>query len=335
MITSESELPQEAVDPAFVILDVTDPEKITFVDRIRTSGTTISFASQGGLLFCNEIGNLEIFDVSKLPQISLVSRFAGTDPGNTIIYEKNEKRLYLSSYQHGISIVDVKNLNSPAILGRCDCDNVPETGAAIGPYGISQIEKRGHYVFGVAMDYMPKKSREALYVYDVSDVAAPVKAARLSTTPVKCHGMAIGGNYAFVAGTHGILSVDISVPEEPAPIGELASESRFAAYAVRDHNRLFVSGGTLSTLPNRQPHNGFFQMIDIANPVHPRLASEIPIPIGCVFGFSVKKGFAYLACSNGVAIVDVHDTGKQVIVSQYYDFDPTKKYIGAAVVEVD
>jgi len=335
MITSESELPQEAVDPAFVILDVTDPEKITFVDRIRTSDTTISFASQDGLLFCNEIGNLEIFDVSKLPQISLLSRFAGTDPGNTIIYEKNEKRLYLSSYQYGISIVDAENLNSPVILGRCDCDHSPEPGATIGPYGISQIEKKGHYVFGVAMDYMPRKSREALYVYDVSDVAAPVKAARLSTTPVKGHAMAIGGNYAFVAGTHGILSVDISVPEEPAIIGELASESRFAAYAVRDRNRLFVSGEILSTLPNRQPHDGFFQMVDISNPVHPRLVSEITVPIGCVFGFSLKKEFAYLACSNGVAVVDVRNTDRQAVVSHYYDFDPIRQYIGAAIVEVD
>jgi hypothetical protein len=137
-----------------------------------------------GLLFCSEIGHLEIFDVSSLPEISRISIFEGNHPGNTTLYEASERRLYLSSYQQGISVIDVKDPIFPTLLGSCDCDISVEPTATYGPYGISQIVKKGHYIYGVAIDYSMTKGREALYVYDVSDVGNIKKAARLSTTPL-------------------------------------------------------------------------------------------------------------------------------------------------------
>jgi len=353
MITSESELPKEPSDPAFVILDVTDPRKISFVDRIRTLGTTISFAFHNGLLFCSELRHLEIFDVSSLPKISRISRLEGNHPGNTTLYEVSERRLYLSSYQQGISVIDVKNPTSPVLLGSCDCDISVEPGAGIGPYGISQIMKKGHYIYGVAMDYSMTKAREALYVYDVSDVENIRKAARLSTTPVRGHGMAIVGSHLFAVGACGTLSIDISSPEEPLTIGELPLEGRFGVFARDYRNRLLISGrilefaeeessakadSKLSSLPllsSDRSQNGFFQVIDISNPVHPRLINETRIDTGEVFGFLVDKDIAYLACSHGVATVDVKDVNNPTVLAFFDELDQTKEYIGVAIVEAD
>ena len=353
MITSESELPKEPSDPAFVILDVTDPRKISFVDRIRTLGTTISFASHNGLLFCSELRHLEIFDVSSLPKISRISRLEGNHPGNTTLYEVSERRLYLSSYQQGISVIDVKNPTSPVLLGSCDCDISVEPGAGIGPYGISQIVKRGHYVFGVAMDYVATKEREALYVYDVSDIENVRKAARLSTTPVKGHGMAIVGSHLFAVGACGILSIDISSPGEPLTIGELPLEGRFGVFARDYRNRLLISGrilefaeeessakadSKLSSLPllsSDRSQNGFFQVIDVSNPVYPFLINETRIDTGEGFGFLVNKDIAYLACSHGVATVDVTDVSNPAVLAFFDELDPTKEYIGVEIIQVD
>ena len=353
MITSESELPKEPSDPAFVILDVTDPRKISFVDRIRTLGTTISFAFHNGLLFCSELRHLEIFDVSSLPKISRISRLEGNHPGNTTLYEVSERRLYLSSYQQGISVIDVKNPTSPVLLGSCDCDISVEPGAGIGPYGISQIMKKGHYIYGVAMDYSMTKAREALYVYDVSDVENIRKAARLSTTPVRGHGMAIVGSHLFAVGACGTLSIDISSPEEPLTIGELPLEGRFGVFARDYRNRLLISGrilefaeeessakadSKLSSLPllsSDRSQNGFFQVIDTSNPVHPRLINEIRIDTGEGFGFLVDKDTAYLACSHGVATVDVKDVNNPAVLAFFDELDQTKEYIGVAIIEVD
>lgn len=353
MITSESELPKEPSDPAFVILDVTDPRKISFVDRIRTLGTTVSFASHNGLLFCSELRHLEIFDVSSLPKISRVSMFEGSHPGNTTLYEVSEKRLYLSSYQQGISVIDVKNPTSPVLLGSCDCDISVEPTATYGPYGISQIVKKGHYIYGVAMDYSMTKAREALYVYDVSDIENIRKAARLSTTPVKGHGIAMNGDNLFVAGACGVLSIDISIPEEPEVIGELSLEGRFGVYALCNHQRLLVSGRiigyaeensefkdysnytSLPILPSDKSQNGFFQVIDVSNPVHPFLINETRIDTGEGFGFLVDKDTAYLACSNGVATVDVRDVNNPTVSAFFDELDQTKEYIGVAIVEAD
>lgn len=353
MITSESELPIEPSDPAFVVLDVTDPRKIFFVDRIRTLGTTISFASHNGLLFCSELRHLEIFDVSSLPEISRVSIFEGNHPGNTTLYEASERRLYLSSYQQGISVIDVKNPTSPVLLGSCDCDISVESTATYGPYGISQIMKKGHYIYGVAIDYSMTKGREALYVYDVSNVESIRKAARLSTTPVRGHGMAIDGNHLFAVGAFGVLSIDISSPEEPLTIGELPLEGRFGTFASHNQGRLYTAGGVLGIAKERGPakysktfspsptpagdgvHNGFFQVIDTSNPVHPRLISETCIDTGEVFGFLVDKDTAYLACSHGVATVDVKDVNNPAVLAFFDELDQTKEYIGVAIIEVD
>lgn len=353
MITSESELPIEPSDPAFVVLDVTDPRKIFFVDRIRTLGTTISFASHNGLLFCSELRHLEIFDVSSLPEISRVSIFEGNHPGNTTLYEASERRLYLSSYQQGISVIDVKNPTSPVLLGSCDCDISVESTATYGPYGISQIMKKGHYIYGVAIDYSMTKGREALYVYDVSNVESIRKAARLSTTPVRGHGMAIDGNHLFAVGAFGVLSIDISSPEEPLTIGELPLEGRFGVFARDYRNRLLISGrilefaeeessakadSKLSSLPllsSDRSQNGFFQVIDTSNPVHPRLINETRIDTGEGFGFLVDKDTAYLACSHGVATVDVKDVNNPAVLAFFDELDQTKEYIGVAIIEVD
>ena len=353
MITSESELPIEPSDPAFVILDVTDPRKISFVDRIRTLGTTVSFASHNGLLFSSELRHLEIFDVSSLPKISRVSMFEGNHPGNTTLYEASERRLYLSSYQQGISVIDLKNPTSPVLLGSCDCDISVESTATYGPYGISQIMKKGNYIYGVAIDYSMTKGREALYVYDVSNVENIRKAARLSTTPVRGHGMAIVGSHLFVVGAFGVLSIDIDSPEEPMTIGELLLEGRFGVFARDYRNRLLISGrilefaeeessakadSKLSSLPllsSDRSQNGFFQVIDTSNPVHPRLINEIRIDTGEGFGFLVDKDTAYLACSHGVATVDVKDVNNPAVLAFFDELDQTKEYIGVAIIEVD
>jgi len=352
MITSESELPKEPSDTAFVILDVTDPHKISFVDRIKTLGTTISFASHNGLLFCSETGRLEIFDISSLPKISRVSIFEGNHPGNTTLYEASERRLYLSSYQQGISVIDVKGPISPTLLGSCDCDISVEPTATYGPYGISQIVKKDHYIYGVAMDYSMTKGREALYVYDASDARNIRKAARLSTTPVRGHGMAIDGNHLFAVGAFGVLSIDISSPEEPLTIGELLLEGRFGTFASHNQGRLYTAGGVLGIAKERGPakcsktfspsptpagdgvHNGFFQVIDTSNPVHPRLISETLISTGEVYGFLVDKGFAYLACSRGVAVLDIRGIDRPSAISLFADLDPTKEYIGVEIIQV-
>jgi len=352
MITSESELPKEPSDTAFVILDVTDPRNISFVDRIRTLGTTISFASHNGLLFCSEIGSLEVFDVSSLPEISRVSIFEGNHPGNTTLYEVSERRLYLSSYQQGISVIDVKDPISPTLLGSCDCDISVEPTATVGAYGISQIEKKGSFVYGVAMDYFMDEEREALYVYDVNDAKSIRKAARLSTTPVRGHGMAIDGNHLFAVGAFGVLSIDISSPEEPLTIGELLLEGRFGVFARNYRNRLLLSGRILESSNEESPsrdytkrtstpilssdrkQNGFFQVIDTSNLVHPRLIKETRIDTGEGFGFTVYKDTAYLACSHGVATVDVRDVNNPTVLAFFDELDQTKEYIGVAIIEV-
>ena len=172
------------------------------------------------------------------------------------------------------------------------------------------------------------KGREALYVYDVSDVGNIKKSARLSTTPVRGHGMSIDVNHLFAVGAFGVLSIDISSPEEPLTIGELLLEGRFGTFASHNQGRLYTAGGVLGIAKERGPakysktfspsptpagdgvHNGFFQVIDTSNPVHPRLISKTRIDkslLPCQIPLS--------ACSHGVATVDVRDVNNPTVLA--------------------
>ncbi len=49
----------------------------------------------------------------------------------------------------------------------------------------------------------------------------------------------------------------------------------------------------------------------------------------------MDKDTAYLACSNGVATVDVKDVNNPTVLAFFDELDQTKEYIGVAIVEAD
>lgn len=328
MITCENDYPVEE-DTSIVVADVTDPCDLSIVNRVKVPGITASFLHYNGVLFsCGH--SLEIYDASSLPEMTHLSSLPGTRGGFSTIRDDILDILYCTNYEEGICILDVSDLRNPSFLSKCDCDNTAPITEKCGIYGISQIVKRKNFVFVVAMDYAVEKHREALYAYDVSEISNPRKICRLSTTPLRGHGIAICKNMLFVAGFRGFLIIDISYPEDPMLVGEYLLEDRFYVSATVDGEYLFLLGKLLDSPRS----SGCLSIYDVSNPIHPLSVVTFEIPTGLPFTAKVKDDIAYLACARGIANVDIHDIEKPKILSTIYNPDPKKQYDGVEIVEV-
>ncbi len=318
LVTGESDIPRFRLAPLILVFDITDPHNPSIIKEVEIAKPALSFAIHENLLFCNEIGALQVFDFSSCKDIRPVSTIEKSGGGSSTIVDESGLLLYLSNWDRGILAVDVSNSESPLIVGSCGCDyfsreDEASARAGIKPYGVVQMEKRGNYIFANAAEYNPKKQREALFVYDVSDPANPGKFGKLSVAPIRGHGMIVNGDNAFVAGVEKILTIDISDPRDPCIIGELCLPGLYITYCFHDNDLMYISGALLY----KQRRTAFASVIDISNPIHPELMGEISLPMEAGFKTYAKGKMLYVACYGGLAIVDVSEPTKPVLISTH------------------
>jgi hypothetical protein len=108
------------------------------------------------------------------------------------------------------------------------------------------------------MDYVTSRNLGALYVYTFQILQAK-KITKSPTPDFRAHGMDSKGNYVFVIGAHGVLSFDISIPEDPIIVGELKAGSRFLVNA--SYPMIFSLRWCYSRL---RRHTGILDVIDIS-----------------------------------------------------------------------
>ena len=85
------------------------------------------------------------------------------------------------------------------------------------------------------------------------------------------HGVAVSGNYAYVADGFGLQVVDISMPDSPALVGEVATPGAARGVAVAGNYAYVADGSTLL--------NGLgLQVIDISLPQSPTLVAAVATP---------------------------------------------------------
>ena len=203
--------------------------------------------------------------------------------GGHILLDRMKELLYLSNWRREIAILDVSNRDNPTTLGSADCEYVdPHPVGNDGPYGMSKgFCLRGYHLFEVTMDYVTSRNLGALYTYDVSDPSNPRKITKSPTPDFRAHGMDSKGNYVFVVGAHGVLSFDISMPNDPLIVGELKIGNHFFADAKLDDDFLFAVG----VIHGSVEHTGILDVIDISNPLHSRRIGGIVLPLS--FGYSI------------------------------------------------
>jgi len=157
-------------------------------------------------------------------------------------------------------------------------------------YGIPHdvaIDAAGHYAYVAAQG--------AVSVLDISVRAHPVQIAKVDT-PGSAEGIAVSGNYAYVADwDSGLRVINIAIPAQPIEVGHYDTPGYAYGVAVSaDGNYAYVAD-----------HAAGLEVINITTKSNPTLAGRLDTP-GYAWGVAVAGNYVYVADGfAGLIAVDV------------------------------
>jgi hypothetical protein len=148
--------------------------------------------------------------------------------------------------------------------------------------------------------------------------------------------LAVSGNYVYVADGFGLQVVDISVPESPEIVGQLAMPYFTTAVAVEGHHAYVADWSGLKVIDVGEPNDpqivgsvdipggiwdvvisgnhayiaaneSGFMVVDVSDPFDPRIVGSVDTP-GVAWDVAISGGFAYVADrGSGLQVIDVSE----------------------------
>lgn len=144
---------------------------------------------------------------------------------------------------------------------------------------------------------------EGFQILDVSDPYSPVVLGSADTGPA--HGLAVSGNYVFVAGHFLFRTVDVSDPTLPVIVAFVGTPGSPRAIAL---------SGTYAYLA---AEDGGLQILDVSDPTSPTIVGAVAMPDlpGEAYGVAVDGTFAYVGTGGSLQVIDVSDATSPLVVA--------------------
>jgi len=200
--------------------------------------------------------------------VELVGQVGGR--ANAVAVEGN---LAYVGIGHQLMIVDISDLAMPTVIGR-----------AFMPADIRDI------ALANGLAYIAD-GHGGLRIVDVSYPAAPQEVSFFSSS-WSALGIAISGNYAYIAADTGLQIVDISTPAHPVEVGSRSTwESAMDVAVQGDYAYVAAYGPGLV-------------VIRVTDPTQPELVGSCGTG-SLNYGIAVAGQYAYIANSAGLTVIDV------------------------------
>jgi hypothetical protein len=182
------------------IYDISNPSNAVQVGRFSTNGYSPSSVTvTNGYAYLAAGSVFEIVSVTNPASPSLVAARALTVQADQLDVSGNY--IFLAAQSQGLVIYDASNVFSPLKVG--------------------QISNKGGYATWVIVSgnfaYLAN-GNDGLRVYSITNPASPVNLGH-AVTGGFAYGVAVAGQYAFVAQSTGIAVYDVSDPSQPIPAG--------------------------------------------------------------------------------------------------------------------
>jgi hypothetical protein len=304
-------------DDHLVTYDATDLSNPIEIGSVQLPAPFDNFSvyvriSNGIAYLCLDNQGLVIVDITDPTQPLLLSttRLAEDTQNMDIV----GTTLYLST-DNGLFILDVSNLQSPAVLGHYPAfKRLNRT-----------IEKDNQlYVFSLA----------GFGIYEITDDSQMVFAssfqAPIDDYSSSCYEI-LWGNYVYLSrGGNGLIIVDVSDPTNPTQVSTLSSFVSTSLREIRDNIGYAI--------------NNRLRLYDLTNPLEPSPIGHVA-PNSLINDIYVQDGYVYAAeisCygnnNRGVEIFDTHDPAHPLSVgycptgSDAYDVDVCGDYAYVAVI---
>ncbi len=173
-----------------VVFDISNPTNPTVVSQITGLSSPHSLYVQGRYLYVTNYGSsaLDIFDISNPASPSYVT-LTSTNLSNPISIVVQGNYAYVASYGSGANYLVIFNISvpgTPTYVGEVNTNYN-------APYGPQSLSVQGHFV------YVANNASNSVQIYDVSNPAAPAWAGSLTGNLSTDYGVAVSGQYAYVA----------------------------------------------------------------------------------------------------------------------------------------
>ena len=256
-------------------IDIYDPQNITILDVVETSGLTQYGSYFDGIYYTYGLNNpLRVFDVSDYSSPTVLYQETGTSR-YSIIYAKDG--FLFKQNNSRLQIWDFSSPHSPVLL---DSISVNQT--------LRKITKQNNLLF-LADD-------DSLKTYDIADVYNAILTSSISNQ--------IGidffveENIMYVLKNNGIDLYDITSPEQPIL---LSNTYYYNCKSFSKYNNLVY----ISCHDNTQPFHYLLRIIDVSDPSNP-LQISILDQESQYYRAITESGFLYLfEESKGIYVYDL------------------------------
>jgi hypothetical protein len=197
------------------VVDASNPAALVQVGFNRGPGPGAGIVAAGTQVYIAEgSSGMRVVDVSNPAdptQVGALELSMGWNDdvamAGTTVYMAEQSELYKGRWRGGgLRVVDVSSPAAPSQAGYYD-----GTGSALGRWQANSVVTAGGYAYVADL--------VGLYIMDIANPSAPSQAG-LYTSQNSANGVAVGGNYAYVAQDYdGLNIVSIADPAAPQQVG--------------------------------------------------------------------------------------------------------------------
>ena len=236
------------------LIDISDAAAMAEVGDIHTAGHTYDVKVRDAFAFVTHAdGGLGIFDVSN-PASPIREGYLDTwDEAYNVSFAG---QYLILDHQYGLSIVDVIDPSSPAVLGT-----YPE-------YNSHNLAARGSYI------YLP--GDEQFRILDITDPTAPFVTGTLGLAGDRR--VRVSGDHVFLVHATGPQIIDVTDPTAPVVVGTIANPEIWDL--AIDEDIVYATAGT----------NGLI-IYDVSDPASPLEIGSWPF--SPLYNIIVSGSYAY------------------------------------------
>jgi len=254
------------------VVDISNPKAPTVVGTENTTSTRV-IKIAGKYAYAGGLNGLLVYDISD-PHTPVL--FGSTNTGLVRDVDVVGRYAYVSANSGAFQIFDISSSSAPYLVGNY----FPDIGYAMASY----INGKYAYV----------SLYTAVHILDISDPLFPQLVKIVSLPLENTSKLAIKGKYAYLCGGDDELKIiDISNPAEA-----VVTSTFTIGYPFPDIDNIVISGAYAYV-----GSNGILYILDISNPITPRIVGSLGASLSS--GFAVSGKYIYGAYSTDFSVIDI------------------------------
>ena len=267
---------------SLAVFNIDQPDSLDYVAGCWLYGSPNGVVVSNGYAYVTDSDSgLHVVDIDPIEDLHLVKTVAlPGGPRNAVI---SGDAMYVANQDDSLLVLDISSPSKPEILASVPTPGLPRRVQVSDGFACT-VDYDGLRVTRIGA---PDSALAVAWV-DVEGAACLALSGATAYVPFYWW-VYVNGISEYVAG---VVSVDITSPEQPRPVGWLKLSPYQPYSAVTSGGRLYIasSGGLL--------------VVDISRPESPALLKTISVS-GYAESVAVRDGYAYLFGYYGLQVVDI------------------------------